>query len=154
MIVEALLKKPQRVGRVTMYSPNGTQEALSFFYNKLCYETDPADVYADVQDGEPDFVVIDARSHESYLREHVPGAINMPHKEMNMISTANLPKEKLMVVYCDGIGCNASTKGSAKLISLGFRAKEMMGGIDWWKRDGYPVETGETNHNGISCGCE
>jgi hypothetical protein len=38
-----------------------------------------------------------------------------------------------------GIGCNASTKGAYKLARLGFRAKELLGGIDWWRRDGHPV---------------
>src|ERR1700731_3943168 len=46
---------------------------------------------------------------------------------------------RFYVVYCDGIGCNASTKGAYKLARLGFRAKELLGGIDWWRRDGHPV---------------
>jgi len=24
---------------------------------------------------------------------------------------------------------------------LGFRAKELLGGLDWWRRDGHPVAT-------------
>ncbi|PSR57390.1 rhodanese [Adhaeribacter arboris] len=128
--------------------------ALAFFYNKLCFESDPSDVFNDLQDGVEDFVVIDARSRESFALEHVPGALNLPHKEMNLETTALLPREKIMVVYCDGIGCNASTKGAAKLVSLGFKAKEMMGGLDWWKRDGYPVESGPESTNPIACGCE
>jgi rhodanese-related sulfurtransferase len=57
-------------------------------------------------------------------------------------------------VYCDGIGCNASTKGAAKLTSLGFKVKELIGGLDWWKRDGYPVENGSGNSNEpVACGC-
>jgi hypothetical protein len=36
-------------------------------------------------------------------------------------------------------GCNASTKGAYKLARLGFRVKEPLGGIDWWRRDGHPV---------------
>ena len=39
------------------------------------------------------------------------------------------------------IGCNASTKGSHKLARLGFRTKELLGGLDWWSRDGHPVMT-------------
>jgi rhodanese-related sulfurtransferase len=42
------------------------------------------------------------------------------------------------VIYCDGIGCNASTKGVYKLSLLEFRAKELLGGLDWWQRDGHP----------------
>jgi rhodanese-related sulfurtransferase len=48
---------------------------------------------------------------------------------------------KVYVVYCDRIGCNASTKGAHKLARLGFRTKELLGGLDWWSRDGHPVMT-------------
>ena len=61
------------------------------------------------------------------------------HREMKSESTARLDRGKVYVVYGDGIGCNASTKGAYKLARLGFRAKELLGGLDWWRRDGYPV---------------
>jgi rhodanese-related sulfurtransferase len=40
---------------------------------------------------------------------------------MNPETTARLERSKVYVVYCDGIGCNASTKGAYKLARLGFR---------------------------------
>jgi hypothetical protein len=43
---------------------------------------------------------------------------------------------------CDGIGCNGSTKGAYKLSSLGFKTKELLGGLDWWRRDGHAVLSG------------
>ena len=58
---------------------------------------------------------------------------------MTAETAARLDRSKVYVVYCDGIGCNASTKGAYKLARLGFRAKELLGGIDWWRRDGHPV---------------
>ena len=58
---------------------------------------------------------------------------------MNTETVAHLDRNKVYVVYCDGIGCNASTKGAYKLARLGFRTKEMLGGLDWWRRDGHPV---------------
>ena len=85
-------------------------------------------------------VVIDARSEAAYAQEHIPGAINFPHRRMNADSTRDLDRGMLYVTYCDGIGCNASTKGAFKLAELGFRVKELIGGIEWWKRDGYATE--------------
>lgn len=150
------LKKTELIqrSRVSQYVPGDMPAALTFFYNKLCYESDPSDVYHDMQAGIADFVVIDARSRTSFAQEHVPGSLNIPHKEMNQETTALLPRDKIMVVYCDGIGCNASTKGAAKLAGLGFKTKEMIGGLDWWKRDGYPVENGSESTNPLACGCE
>ena len=56
--------------------------------------------------------------------------------------------------YCDGIGCNASTKTALKLLTLGFQVRELIGGLDWWKRDGYAT-AGEKTPAGteINCGC-
>ncbi|MFZ0590094.1 MAG: rhodanese-like domain-containing protein [Bryobacteraceae bacterium] len=71
--------------------------------------------------------------------DHIPGAVSFPHPEMSAETTAQLDRSKVYVVYCDGIGCSALTKGAYKLAGLGFRVKELLGGIDWWRRDGHPV---------------
>ncbi len=129
--------------------------AARHFAAKLAFATDPADVHADLLAGETGFVIVDARTPEAYAAGHVPGAVNLPHRSMDPASTAFLPKDKLMVVYCDGIGCNASTKGALKLTQLGFRAKELLGGLDWWRRDGYEVVQGAESAApaGVRCGC-
>ena len=76
-------------------------------------------------------------------REHIPGAINLPHRAMRAESVAAIDRTALVVTYCDGIGCNASTKGALAMTRLGFRVKELIGGLDWWKRDGHPTSSGE-----------
>ena len=65
-----------------------------------------------------------------------------------------LDTSKVYVTYCDGIGCNASTKGALNMAKLGFQVKELMGDLDWWKRDGYETK-GEQRTLGteITCGC-
>jgi rhodanese-related sulfurtransferase len=93
----------------------------------------------DLRAGLSDIVVIDARSRDAYAAGHIPGAVSFLHREMSAETTAQLDRSKVYVVYCDGIGYNASTKGANKLVGLGFRAKELLGGIDWWRRDGHPV---------------
>jgi rhodanese-related sulfurtransferase len=60
---------------------------------------------------------------------------------MNAGSTRHFDRGATYVTYCDSVGCNASTKGALKLAELGFQVKELIGGIDWWKRDGYPTES-------------
>ena len=116
------------------------KDHIQHYRDKLRYETDSWDLNEAIQNGER-VVVIDARSPEAFAEGHIPGAINFPHRTMNEDSTANLDREALYVTYCDGIGCNASTKGALNMARLGFRVKELMGGLDWWKRDGYPIET-------------
>jgi rhodanese-related sulfurtransferase len=68
------------------------------------------------------------------------GAINIPYRSMNAETAANLPKEKLMVTYCSGPGCNGCNKGALKLASLGFRVKELIGGLEYWVKGSGQVE--------------
>ena len=114
-------------------------DSIRHYEEKLSYETDSWDLNAAIQNGEK-IVVIDARSPEAFAEEHIPGAINLPHRTMNQETTSHFNRNVLYVTYCDGIGCNASTKGALKMAQLGFRVKELIGGLDWWERDGYPTE--------------
>jgi len=114
-------------------------ETASMMEDKLRFHTDSWDLSVDLKAGLAAIVVIDARSRDAYIAGHIPGAVNFPHREMNRETTARLDRNKVYVVYCDGIGCNSSTKGACKLARLGFRTKELLGGLDWWRRDGHPV---------------
>jgi len=84
-------------------------EQLNHYANKLAFETDSWDLKVALESGEK-ILVIDARSAEAYQKEHIPGSVNIPHRTMNAQTTGNLDKTTLVVTYCDGIGCNASTK--------------------------------------------
>lgn len=114
-------------------------EQLRHYSNKLAHEIDSWDLKVAIDSGEK-IVVIDARSPEAFSKEHIPGAISLPHRTMTEASTGSIDKSALVVTYCDGIGCNASTKGALNMTKLGFRVKELLGGLDWWKRDGHPTE--------------
>ncbi len=116
------------------------QDAAQHFRNKLAFETDAWDLNELLRQ-RANIVLIDARSETAFANEHIPGAINHPHRKMSQQSTADFDRGALYVTYCDGIGCNASTKGALKLAELGFQVKELIGGIEWWKRNGYPVAT-------------
>ena len=114
-------------------------DSIRHYEEKLSYETDSWDLNAAIQNGEK-IVVIDTRSPVAFAEEHIPGAVNFPHRTMNQETTSHFNRNVLYVTYCDGIGCNASTKGALKMAQLGFRVKELIGGLDWWERDGYPTE--------------
>lgn len=123
-----------------------------YYANKLQFEIDPADLFDALENEEP-IVVIDTRQPEKYQAEHIPGAINFPHRKMNAESVKFLDHNKLYITYCDGIGCNASTKGAHNLARLGFDVKELIGGIEWWKKDGFETETSQLQKSKIACGC-
>jgi len=114
-------------------------EQLRHYRNKLQFEIDSWDLKVAREAGER-ITVIDTHSRHASTREHIAGAISLPHREMSRETTAAIDRDALVVTYCDGIGCNASTKGALRMAELGFRTKELIGGLDWWKRDGHPTE--------------
>lgn len=116
--------------------------AQRHFASKLSLETDASDVHADSQNGVKGFLLLDARSPDGFAAGHIPGAVNLHHRKMDANTTRAFAKNDVIVVYCAGTYCNASTKGAAKLAALGFRVKELIGGLEGWKKEGYPVETG------------
>jgi rhodanese-related sulfurtransferase len=114
-------------------------ETAAMMQDKLRFHTDASDLSVDLKAGLAGIIVVDARSRDAYAAGHIPGAISFPHREMSLETTAQLDRNMVYVVYCDGIGCNGSTKGAYQLARLGFRTKELLGGLDWWRRDGHPV---------------
>jgi len=132
---------------------------IKHYENKLAFEIDSWDLSVLLKAGD-NVIVIDARSEEAYRVGHIPGAISLPHKTMREATTQHLDRSALYVTYCDGIGCNASTKGALNMAKLGFTVKELMGGLDWWIRDGHPVAEGSepglallTEAESLNCGC-
>lgn len=128
-------------------------DQLTYYQKKLAYERDSADLFSALKE-DKSIILVDSRTTSAFDKEHIPSAINLPHREMCTNSTSFLDKSKTYICYCDGIGCNASTKAALKLLTLGFKVKELTGGIDWWKRDGYATE-GENAQAGtaVDCGC-
>jgi len=128
--------KPRAVG-VPAADP---EVAYAHFSAKLAFETDPSDVYADITNGVDNFVLADVRGVEDYERSHAKGAISLPHRTITESRMAEFDQNTMFVVYCWGPGCNGAIKAAAKLSALGFRVKEMIGGIEYWEnKERYPV---------------
>lgn len=144
-----LINKPANL--IVKYKKHNMNNQIEFYQHKLEFEIDSWDLFTAMENGES-FVPLDARQTSSFNREHIPNAINIPHREMNSESTKHLDKSKTYICYCDGIGCNASTKGALNMARLGFKVKELSGGIEWWKFDGYATE-GSKNSAGKSVNC-
>jgi rhodanese-related sulfurtransferase len=114
--------------------------ALEHFARRLEVETDVADVAAAMEAGEADFVLLDARSREAYAAGHLPGAISLHHSEITTETVARLP-DGPVVAYCWGPSCNGACKAALRLAELGRPVREMLGGFEYWAREGHPVET-------------
>lgn len=124
---------------------------LNYYQQKLAFEIDPSDLFH-FMEASNEVIVIDTRQAHAFEKERIPNAINIHHTEINAASTKDLDTTKLVVCYCDGIGCNASTKGAIAMAQLGFQVKELTGGIEWWKKDGYATQ-GAESFDGLSVQC-
>ncbi|MFC4099114.1 rhodanese-like domain-containing protein [Paenibacillus xanthanilyticus] len=130
----------QPLHSLVLETPAATPSDIHRHYmNKLAMETDVADVQYDRQHGLDDFLLIDVRSATAYEQCHIPGAVNLPSSHIGEETTAAFDKNRAIVVYCWGPACNGATKGAARLAALGFRVKEMLGGIEYWRREGNDV---------------
>lgn len=127
---------------------------IKYYEQKLAFEMDPSDLFEALNNGTK-LIALDARKAVSFEAEHIPGAIHLPHGEMNEARTKHLDKDFLYVVYCDGIGCNASTKGALNMAKLGFKVRELIGGLAWWKFDGYATSgtKSDSSGEGLQCTC-
>lgn len=127
---------------------------IAHYAAKLAYEIDAVDLFEAMRVG-ADVVVLDARREAAFSREHIAGAVHLPHALMTRDNTSHLRRDILYVVYCDGIGCNAATQGAYNLAKLGFTVKELIGGLVWWKSRDLPLEGSAvvTESNQEECGC-
>jgi rhodanese-related sulfurtransferase len=126
--------------------------AHEHFTRRLAVETDADDVATALREGTADFVLIDARSERAYAAAHLPGAISLPHRTITPETLDALP-EGPIVAYCWGPGCNAATKAGAKISALGREVKEMLGGFEYFVREGHPVVGAQAaRHQGDATG--
>lgn len=76
------------------------EQAERHFGRKLEYETDPSDVWQDVQRELTDFVLIDTRSRGAFHAGHIPGAISLPAGAIDASTISALPSGSVAITYC------------------------------------------------------
>ncbi len=142
-------RQPEAEGRVGKYNstvtkiaPAPSTEAEAHFSKRLTFETDCWDVHHALTNGAADFVVLDVRWRNAYTAGHVPGAVSMPHAEIDAERMSAWPAGTVFVVYCAGPHCNGANKAALRLARLGRPVKEMIGGVTGWTEEGFPFATG------------
>ncbi len=95
-----------------------------------------ADLFANMNDGDAtnDYFVLSVRTAEHYAIGHIPGAINIPWRDIAKTENlAKLPTDQKIAVYC----YTGHTAGIATTIlnSLGYEAYNMKYGIMAWTKD-------------------
>ncbi len=129
---------------VLRVAPASPAAAAAYFSASLAFHADVSDVAAALAaEGDPGFVVIDTRSTASWDQGHIPQAIHLPTALIPEQAEQLLDKSVPVVTYCWGPGCNGATRAALALAQLGFQVKEMLGGFEYWAREGFAYETWE-----------
>ena len=143
------------IGIPMFYLKSIDMNQIGFFSAKLQFEIDACDLKKAIYENAGLYEIVDARSEKAFMQEHIKGAISFSYRLMNEESVKRLDKNKIYVTYCDGFGCNASTKGALKLSELNFKVKELIGGIESWKSDGNETSSDisvEELQESLACG--
>lgn len=122
-------------------------EAIAHFRGRLAVEADVSDVAAALAAREPGrvpgFVLVDTRSDESWAQGHVPGAVHLPRRRIAAEAAERIPAGTPVVVYCWGPGCNGATRAAIEFALLGYPVKEMIGGFEYWVREGFAFDSAD-----------
>jgi rhodanese-related sulfurtransferase len=145
-------------------APAASADAVTHFSARLAFETDVSDVHADLHAAVEGLVVVDSRSEESWNQGHIPGAVHLPAGQVTERAPGLIRADAMVVTYCWGPGCNGATRAALAFARLGYRVKEMIGGYEYWAREGFTMQTATsqltqpadpltTPVSAISCGC-
>jgi rhodanese-related sulfurtransferase/DNA-binding transcriptional ArsR family regulator len=83
--------------------------------------------------------VLDVRPPEEFAAAHLPGAVNIPVRELEK-RLKELPKGREVVAYCRGPYCLMSYDAVALLRKKGLRARRLEAGLPEWRLAGFPLE--------------
>ncbi|HYN94614.1 MAG TPA: rhodanese-like domain-containing protein [Pilimelia sp.] len=121
--------------------PASPDQAAAYFAARLAVQTDVSDVRAALAGGDPGFILVDTRGADAWAHGHISGAVHLPRADIPHRAGALLDPATPVVTYCWGPGCDGATKSALALARLGYRVKEMIGGVEYWIREGQPVRT-------------
>ncbi len=86
--------------------------------------------------------VLDVRPKEEYHAGHLPGAISIPLKELQL-RLSDLPRDQEIVAYCRGPYCVLSIQAVELLRSRGFKAVRIEAGIQDFRAMGFHIAVNE-----------
>jgi len=116
-----------------------SERAVQHFTSLLEFETDCWDTHHAISNNRQDFILLDVRGEELYMKGHLPEAIHLPHQQIRAERMAEYAENTLFVVYCAGPHCNGADKAALNLAKLGRPVKKMIGGVTGWLDEGFEL---------------
>ena len=89
-------------------------------------------------------ILVETLGTKYYEDAHLPGALNIPHTEVDELAPTMLPdKSAEVVVYCSNRACQNSPQAARRLDALGYEnVYDYEEGKQDWIEAGLPTESG------------
>jgi len=95
-------------------------------------------------------IFLDARPEELYAEGHIEGARNLPAEAVDKLfakTMADIPRDAMIITYCDGEGCSLSEDLAKELLFRGYEnVHVLINGWTRWIEAGLPVARGKNGH--------
>ena len=87
--------------------------------------------------------LVDALPQSYWSQQHLPGALNLVHDDVDRLAPTLLPeKAAAIVTYCSNTACGNSKAVANRLVALGYTdVRTYREGIQDWVEAGLAVET-------------
>jgi rhodanese-related sulfurtransferase len=87
-------------------------------------------------------VIVEALPEKYYREQHLPGALHMPHDQVDALASGLIPsKSTPVVVYCASATCQNSHIAARRLTQLGYEnVRVYPGGKQDWEAAGLPFD--------------
>ncbi|KGG88929.1 ArsR family transcriptional regulator [Comamonas thiooxydans] len=92
--------------------------------------------------GAQNVTLVDVRPEAEFAEAHIPGSVNIPIAELQS-QMEKLPKTEI-VAYCRDPYCISSTQAVELLLSQGYQAQRLIGGVPEWEQAGLVLAKGST----------
>lgn len=118
-----------------------TMTAEEYLLAKLDYEATCPALKAEMERRPCPVVLLDVRDAAAYGKEHIPGALSFPEKELKR-RLDKIPRGKVVVTYGWDSDCTLAPQAALTLARHGFKIQFLAGGIAEWRRRELPVASG------------
>jgi rhodanese-related sulfurtransferase len=92
---------------------------------------------------DPATLFVDSRHPFEFSRGHLPHAVNIPLADLDAdpAKLGTIPRDRKIIVYCDGAECNSSLEVAARMLQAGFAdVRVFFGGWQEWQAQHLPLE--------------
>ena|SRR3989344_6212330 len=88
-----------------------------------------------IEPGKKHPIIINTLPKNDFLKQHIPGSINVPADQISKKAPELFAKHDWLVVYCTGPKCETSKKAAEYLQKLGYEnVFRFEGGLEEWTK--------------------